>query len=186
MNSGVQRLALIVLGSALVGMIAHAQDSTRSESAMKDCPMHKEHMSSNAHHKMVQENGDQAMGFPHDQTTHHFRISATGGSIEVTANDPADKTNTAAIRSHLTEIADLFHKGDFAKPMFTHSTTPPGVTTMKLLTSKIRYHYEEIPSGARVDIDSDDPVAVAAIHDFLRFQIAEHQTGDSSTLGETP
>jgi hypothetical protein len=50
---------------------------------------------------------------------------------------------------------------------------------MQLLKTKIRYHYEETPSGARVRIESEDPVALAAIHDFLRFQISEHQTGDS-------
>ena len=28
-------------------------------------------------------------------------------------------------------------------------------------------------------IKSDDPVALAAIHDFIRFQITDHETGDS-------
>lgn len=50
---------------------------------------------------------------------------------------------------------------------------------MKLLKAKIRYKYEEISSGGRVLIESGDPAALAAIHDFLRFQISEHQTGDS-------
>jgi hypothetical protein len=36
-----------------------------------------------------------------------------------------------------------------------------------------------------VSIESDDRVAVAAIHDFLRFQISEHQTGDPLTLPGT-
>jgi hypothetical protein len=30
---------------------------------------------------------------------------------------------------------------------------------------------------------SEDPIAVAAIHDFMRFQVTEHQTGD--VLGVT-
>jgi hypothetical protein len=29
-----------------------------------------------------------------------------------------------------------------------------------------------------VNIASDEPVAQAAIHDFLRFQITDHRTGD--------
>jgi hypothetical protein len=119
------------------------------------------------------------MGFPQDKTTHHFHLMSDGGSIEVAANDSGDKTNTEAIRSHLTHIAMMFSKGDFSTPMFIHDGIPPGVTTMKLMKSAIHYSYEETTSGGRVMIKSDDAIGVAAIHDFLRFQITEHQTGDS-------
>ena len=54
---------------------------------------------------------------------------------------------------------------------------------MELLKNKITYKYGEIQLGGRVVIDSSDPVAVAAIHDFLRFQITEHQTGDTLAVG---
>jgi hypothetical protein len=63
--------------------------------------------------------------------------------------------------------------------MFIHGGTPPGVTTMKLMKTAIHYTYEETSSGARVRIQTSDAIGVAAIHDFLRFQILEHQTGDS-------
>jgi hypothetical protein len=56
------------------------------------------------------------------------------------------------------------------------------VTTMKLMKSAIRYTYEDVPSGGRVRIKSDDSIAVAAIHDFLRFQITDHETGDKLEL----
>ena len=72
----------------------------------------------------------------------------------------------------------MFGNGDFSIPMFIHDEVPPGVTTMKLMKSAIHYTYEEMPSGGRIRIKSDDPIAVAAIHDFVRFQITEHQTGD--------
>jgi hypothetical protein len=36
----------------------------------------------------------------------------------------------------------------------------------------------ELPQGAEVVISSADPKAIAAIHEFLRFQIREHRTGD--------
>jgi hypothetical protein len=69
--------------------------------------------------------------------------------------------------------------------MFVHDGIPPGVTTMKILKTKIRYSYEEISSGARVSLQSSDPIAVAAIHDFFRFQITGHQTGDSLAVENT-
>lgn len=144
---------------------------------MQSCPMHKDHAAQ--HHANVQQHGDEAMGFPHDKTTHHFRMVSDGGVIEVTVNDPHDKTNTGAIRTHLSHVAGMFANGDFATPTLIHDGTPAGVTTMKLMRSAIRYVYEEMPSGGRLRIQSSDPVAVAAIHDFLRFQITEHQTSDS-------
>jgi hypothetical protein len=168
------RLALALLFS-LFALPVLAQEAKRDD-AMKECPMHDQQA---AHHTAVERNGDQAMGFPHDKTTHHFRIWSDGGAIEVTVNDSNDKTNLNAIRSHLSHIAMMFGNGDFSTPMFIHDGIPPGVTTMKLMKSSIRYAYEEMPSGGRIQIKSDDPIGVASIHDFLRFQITDHQTDDS-------
>jgi len=168
--AAMNRLALALL---LLAVSVLAQDTKQDD--MKDCPMHEQH----ARHQAVVEHGDQAMGFPHDRTTHHFLMATDGGAIEVTVNDSSDKPNTTAIRSHLSHIAMMFGDGDFSTPMFIHDGIPPGVTTMRLMKSAIHYTYEEMPAGGRFRVKSDDPIAVAAIHDFLRFQIKEHQTGDS-------
>jgi len=143
--------------------------------AMKNCSMHDQHA---AHHSVVQKHGEQAMGFAQDKTTHHFRLRENGGIIEVSVNDTSDETNRAAIRSHLTHIAEMFSEGNFSAPMFIHDGIPPGVTTMKLTRSAIQYSFEPTETGARVLLKSEDPIAISAIHDFLRFQIAEHETGD--------
>ena len=178
MNSIALGLALLLLGSPIF-----AQE-TKPADSVKDCPMHAQHMAQQSHHATMESHGDQAMGFPHNQTTHHFRLISNGGAIEVSAHDPNDKANTEAIRSHLSHIARMFGEGDFSAPMFTHDTVPPGVTTMKLMKSAIHYTYEELPLGGRVRIQSADLIAVASIHDFLRFQITEHQTGDSVEVAE--
>jgi hypothetical protein len=173
------QVAVACFSLAACAQDANTKDASPKDDAMRDCPMHKQHTKPETHHANVEKHGDMAMGFPHDKTTHHFLLRSNGGAIEIRANDPADQGNVSAIRGHLSHIAASFADGDFSKPMFIHDGLPPGVTTMKLLKAKIRYHYEEISSGARVRIESDDPVALAAIHDFLRFQISEHQTGDS-------
>lgn len=142
------------------------------------CPMHASHAGADAHHAVVESHGDQAMGFPHDKTTHHFRLAEDGGAIEVTANDSRDGANIEAIRMHLAHIAEAFSQGDFTIPMFVHDSIPPGVTTMKLLKDKIRYSYQPVDSGGRVSLVTQDEVARAAVHDFLRFQITDHRTGD--------
>lgn len=144
-----------------------------------NCPMQKQHTVQQSHHDIVESHADQAMGFPHDKVRHHFRLLADGGAIEITANDASDKTNTEAIRSHLLHIALMFGNGDRSMPMFVHDGVPPGATTMKLMKTKIQYTHEEMPSGGTVRLKSDDPIALASIHDFLRFQINEHRTKDS-------
>jgi TusA-related sulfurtransferase len=53
---------------------------------------------------------------------------------------------------------------------------------MQKLKSEISYRYEEIERGGRLRITSKDPSAIAAIHDFLKFQIEDHKTGDSTTI----
>ena len=134
------------------------------------------------HSNGVQERGDRGMGFSHEKTVHHFRLSPDGGSIEVTANTASDAESRDQIRMHLGHIAKAFAEGDFAIPMFVHDTVPPGISTMKRRGNAIEYRYEEIPGGARVRISTSDADALDAIHDFLRFQIADHETGDSAAI----
>jgi hypothetical protein len=168
----------VVVFLVLSGLQLAAQD-------MQSCPMHKEHMKEASQHQAdVEKHGDVAMGFSHDRTTHHFRLSPEGGAIEVTANDPKDSQNTEAIRSHLAHIAMMFSQGDFSTPMFVHDQVPPGVPVMKEKHGEISYSFEELPAGGRVRIKTTNPDARKAIHDFLRFQIEDHHTGDSTDTGQ--
>jgi len=134
------------------------------------------------HQADVEKHGDEAMGFPHDKTTHHFRLYSDGGAIEVTVNDSKDSQNMQAIRSHLTHIVTMFSNGEFSIPMFVHDQVPPGVPVMKDKHAEISYSFEELSAGGRVRIKTPNPDALKAIHQFLRFQIEEHLTGDAETI----
>ena len=122
--------------------------------------------------------GDHVMGFDHMKTTHHFLLQEVGGSIEVTANSAEDVESSEQIRMHLKHIAKMFAEGNFNAPMLIHDQTPPGVPVMQELKGEIKYDYEVIDRGAAVRISTNNPKALKAIHDFLRFQIKEHKTGD--------
>ncbi len=134
------------------------------------------------HEQGVEKRGDQAMGFSHQMTAHHFVLTKDGGIIEVEANDPNDKASRDAIRQHLDHIAALFKQGDFDIPMFIHAQTPPGVSTMKRLKDQITYDALPTEKGAEVKIASTNSEAVAAVHQFLKFQIQDHQTGDTTEV----
>jgi hypothetical protein len=114
------------------------------------------------------------MGFDHQKTKHRFLLHPDGGSIEVTANEAHDAESRDLIRKHLGHIARMFAEGNFKAPMLIHERTPPGVTAMRRLRAKIRYDYEETERGAKVRIRTTDAEALAAVYEFLRFQIRDH------------
>jgi hypothetical protein len=136
------------------------------------------------HAEGVNERGDRVMGFDHEKTTHHFLLYADGGAIEVTANSAEDTESRDQIRKHLGHIARMFSEGNFKAPMLIHEQTPPGVPVMQRMKAEIRYAYEETERGGRVSIKTGDVEALAAVHDFLRFQIKAHKTGDTTEVSE--
>jgi hypothetical protein len=127
----------------------------------------------------VNKRGDRVMGFSHMKATHHFRLAPDGGRIEVAPNDPQDAATREQIRMHLSHIAGMFADGDFDAPMLIHARTPPGVPAIKRLKAEISYEYEETEAGGLVRIKTNNVQALAAVHEFLRFQIKDHRTGDS-------
>ena len=153
--------------------------------SMEECPLHAQHQAEAAKAKLaaVNKRGAHAMGFSQTKTAHHFRLADDGGAIEVTANRAKDLRSRTQIRQHLQHIAQAFAAGDFSKPQHTHAQVPPGVAAMTERKAEIQYRYEPLPRGGRVRLTSTNPDALKAIHEFLRFQIEDHQTGDPLALG---
>lgn len=188
-------LAVLSLFVCAAPVCAFAQQSTTSAGEqpkkMESCPLHAEHMKAASvkdgqaghdHHAAVNERGDKEMGFSHLKTSHHFRVSEDGGAIEVVVNDAQDAESLEQIRHHLGEIAKQFTAGDFTLPQRIHAQTPPGVPELKELKTQIKYRYEDTEKGGRVRITTSDSRALDAVHNFLRFQISDHQTGDSGKI----
>jgi hypothetical protein len=135
------------------------------------------------HHGAGDRRGAMVMGFDQARTTHHFLLFNDGGAIDVGVNESGDAKSRDAIRSHLPHIATMFGQGNFDAPMLIHdSKNVPGTRLMTERKGMIRYQYVETANGGRVNIVTSDPDALAAVHAFLRFQIAEHKTGDPTTV----
>lgn len=162
-------LGNMILASLLASGVAQDKPAQDKESEHK-------------HHKDVVDKGDHVMGFSHDKATHHFRLYADGGAIEVEANNAKDTATRDAVQGHFSHIAKMFAEGDFTAPILIHSQNPPGSATMKRLREKIDYRLHNTGSGARIRITTQNPEALKAIHEFLRFQISEHETGDSAEV----
>ncbi len=130
------------------------------------------------HQAMVNQHGDHVMGFSHEKTTHHFELHYDGGVIDVRANDVKDTESRDQIRGHFHHIAQMFSDGNFNVPMLVHSAVVPGTETMSRLKEQIHWDLQETPRGARIVISADNKPALDAVHEFLRFQINDHKTGD--------
>ena len=70
--------------------------------------------------------------------------------------------------------------------MLIHDQTPPGVPVLQRLKSEVVYDFENRDKGAAIQIHTKNPEALKAIHEFLRFQISDHQTGDTNGVSRRP
>ena len=168
--------SLLVL-CALPGT-APAQDHPKMPAGMT----HEQHQAQMKKEAELKEHGQMAMGFDQDKATHHFTLTPKGGTVAVTANDASDATTRDHIRAHLEEIAASFAKGDFEKPLMTHGEMPPGVAEMQRSKADITYTYEQTDKGGLVRIVTTSDRARNAVHEFLRYQIREHSTGDPLSI----
>jgi hypothetical protein len=130
------------------------------------------------HAAQLDQRGDHEMGFSHERTTHHFELNQDGGLIEVRSSDVRDTESRAQIRSHFRHIVKMFSEGNFNVPMLVHAQDVPGTATMSRLKNQLHWALQETPRGARITITADNKPALDAVHEFLRFQIEDHQTGD--------
>ncbi len=134
------------------------------------------------HQAMLNQHGDHVMGFSHEKTTHHFEVHYDGGVIDVRANDVKDTESRDQIRAHFQHIAQMFANGNFNVPMLVHGPVVPGTETMSRLKDQLHWDLQETPRGARIVITADNKESLDAVHQFLRFQIEDHKTGDCTAV----
>jgi hypothetical protein len=159
------------------------------------CPMHEEHMKAANAAKAVVPNGDAKHGAgvdarhdtlvaSHATTRHSFRLFQDGGAIELRATDSSDQATIDNVRAHLKNIAAQFEKNDFSTPAFVHGREPAGVAGMKQRHDAIQFRYEPVEGGGRIRMTTANGDALGSIHDFLKFQVVEHRTGNSGVVEE--
>jgi hypothetical protein len=181
----VHLIAAVVFGTA---SLAHAGPAVAQDADRHECPMHGAHhvtsaQPSDRHHGGVDERHDHATGVAHSDSVHHFSLDPAGGTIRFEVLDASDTGGRDRIQAHLSRIANDFARGAFGTPMLIHDRTPPGVPALQRLRERVRYEFAATERGGRVDITTTDAEALAAVHEFLRFQIEDHRTGDPATVG---
>jgi len=124
---------------------------------------------------LVQARGHAAMGVDQYTSSHRFQSLPDGGRIRL-QRDPRDAAGVAQIRSHMRGIAAAFERGDFALPGFVHDREVPGTAVMAARRSRITYAADTLPGGGQLRLQTSDPSAIAAIHQFLAFQRQDHRS----------
>jgi hypothetical protein len=122
----------------------------------------------------MQARGEHVMGVDQYTSAHVFEDLPDGGRVILDRADAADTAAIATIRTHMRDIQAAFRAGDFTKPFAVHAQTVPGTAVMTQRRAAIRYEVSDRPRGGEVRIATSDPVAVAAIHEFLAFQREQH------------
>ena len=85
--------AVLAFVGPFLAPVASAQHT-----AMPAGMSHEQHMAQMKKDAEMKQHGNLAMGFDQDKTTHHFNLTADGGSIAVEANDAADGASRDQIR----------------------------------------------------------------------------------------
>lgn len=134
-----------------------------------------------ARQERVAERGSEVMPFDLEATTHVYEKTGNGGVQEVVGDDPGDEENVAAIREHLREEAAAFSRGEFSDPASIHGEEMPGLAELEAGAGRVEVSYEELPDGAQIVLQSDDPKLVGAIHEWFDAQLSDH--GDDAEEG---
>jgi hypothetical protein len=121
------------------------------------------------------------MGVDQSTSAHVFDALPDGGRIEL-QRGVDDSAGIAQIRRHLHRIATAFAAGDFSTPGFVHTASVPGTAVMAARRQHITYAERDLPRGGEVRITTQDPQALAAVHDFLAYQRSEHHAGGMSAM----
>jgi hypothetical protein len=144
--------------------------------------------------------------FERSKATVHFTLYTDGAAIDLQVVHATDDVTRHEVELHMQRVAMALTDGDFSamrsaqvpatQPTHLHVLAPngrpatgdastffvPGVATLTRLAREVKYAYVETSEGGRVDIRTTSSEALGALHDFLRFQINQHATGDSPTV----
>jgi len=97
--------------SSLLSVIAAALLLASRHPSMPKGMSHEEHLKQMKKDEELKKRGAEATGFDQDAVTHHFKLTPSGGSIEVTVKKQRAETVIAAVRSHLRFVAHEFAQG---------------------------------------------------------------------------
>jgi hypothetical protein len=137
-----------------------------------------------ARQKEVAQHGPDVMPFSLAATTHFFTKTADGGIQQVVTRQH-DPEQVALIRQHLAMIAQQFAAGNFAGPEHIHGRNMPGLASLRAAKpGELTISYRDLPDGGAIAYRTDQPLLVAALHQWFDAQLSDH--GHDAMAGPGP
>jgi hypothetical protein len=125
--------------------------------------------------QLIADRSADVMPFDLAATTHHFGPTAEGGLQTVVADDPADRRQVELIQQHLRDEAAAFARGEFTDPARIHGAEMPGLATLQANSERLDIVFSLRADGAELRYTTDDPVVLAALHEWFAAQTSDHQ-----------
>jgi hypothetical protein len=148
--------------------------ATQNESGSMMGSMMINMMNETTNQSSMLERGNIAMGFNQNKIMHHFIATPTGGEIMIVVLNSTDNNTIKQIKSHVLDIQKEFSQGNFTKPFYIHAQQVPGTKLMSQKKDLIRYSTRQINNGSVLLLTTNDQQLIAAIHQFIAFQTAQH------------
>ena len=123
----------------------------------------------------VQQRGAAVMGVDQYTSKHVFEDLPDGGRVVLDRDDANDTTSIQTIRAHMRDIERAFRAGNFEAPGLVHARAVPGTKVMAEKRAMITYTAMDRAKGAELRIQTRDPAALVAVHEFLAFQRMDHR-----------
>jgi hypothetical protein len=117
--------------------------------------------------------------FDKTRTKLHFELLPNGGAIDLTAKSPPNAKTEEELQALAQYISASLASGNFALQIFVEPVAPPNLPQLTKHKDDFAYQIEKVANTTRIRIATTDMVALQALHDFLRFEIVAHKTGDS-------
>jgi hypothetical protein len=116
------------------------------------------------------------------RVVHHFYLYPDGGMMTLTVGDPSDAETRKAVRAYVQRVSQLMVLGDLVRLRDQFGEGVPGlerIAEARRRKATITVRSSAPDEGSQIIFTTADPAALQGVHDFLRFQITDLNTGDS-------
>ena len=121
------------------------------------------------------------------RVVHHVYLYPDGGMMTLTVSDPSDAETRKAVRAFVQRVSQLMVMGDLTRLREQFGDAVPGldrIAEARRRKATITVRSSTPDEGSQIVFSTMDPVVLQALHEFLRFQITDLNTGDSPELRE--
>lgn len=122
----------------------------------------------------IHHQGHSVMPFSLKRTLHVFRMTESGGSMQVVIRKPDAADQLSGIQRHLLHMTARFSGGDFSVPASLHGESMPGLRELEAGAARMKVSYAPLPDGGEIRFEAEDIDMITAIHRWFGAQLSEH------------